>query len=470
MSALLLAPVMLRGEVVRIPHVPQDRLRAGIRPELRQYLDDHPVVGIVAAPVRVRGGLRGMVMFTRDTPARPYTEEDERFVVHFAERVSTLILAAEEIDAAWTARERLARRFRTWLTGQPLDAEFDPATVAELLEGDADRNVAVVVYDVDGRIIGASTSVEKTAGYDTGTLVGRTFVDVVDPSDIDDRAENFARLASGELDYHDFHANRAAVRRHDARLRDAPRRGPPPRLDPGLHHLRRAPGPSDETDQGPHRCRLTVTGPDPSGTASVGGVEPQRRRPGTPSMNLKEAARRLGVHYQTAYRWVRSGDLVAVRIGSRYEVSDAAIERLRAQRRALGTPSFDARPHRGDDLESELTKMADGPMLDVGQAVVHLSRRIAETTGDLCVVAVLNEGRDHVEAASCFEPDSQRLPILAGAIAATDAHAGPGRRARHADGVRRQPALRPARAPGAVPRPGSRASSTSSSTTCASSG
>ncbi len=136
-------------------------------------------------------------------------------------------------------------------------------------------------------------------------------------------------------------------------------------------------------------------------------------------MNLKEAARRLGVHYQTAYRWVRSGDLVAVRIGSRYEVSDAAIERLRAQRRALGTPSFDARPHRGDDLESELTKMADGPMLDVGQAVVHLSRRIAETTGDLCVVAVLNEGRDHVEAASCFEPDSQRLPILAGAIAAT---------------------------------------------------
>ncbi len=213
----LLAPVMLRGEVVRIPHVPQDRLRAGIRPELRQYLDDHPVVGIVAAPVRVRGGLRGMVMFTRDTPARPYTEEDERFVVHFAERVSTLVLAAEEIDAAWTARERLARRFRTWLTGQPLDAEFDPATVAELLEGDADRNAAVVVYDVDGRIIGASTSVEKTAGYDTGTLVGRTFADVVDPSDIETERENFARLASGELDYHDFHANR---RRSDGTMLD----------------------------------------------------------------------------------------------------------------------------------------------------------------------------------------------------------------------------------------------------------
>jgi excisionase family DNA binding protein len=136
-------------------------------------------------------------------------------------------------------------------------------------------------------------------------------------------------------------------------------------------------------------------------------------------MNLKEAARRLGVHYQTAYRWVRSGELVAVRVGSRYEVSEAAIERLRARRRALGSPRLDdAMPVR-EDLEAELAKMADGPVLDVEQAVVHLSRRIAESTGDMCVVGLLSAERDRVEVASCFEPDSQRLPILAGAIAAT---------------------------------------------------
>ncbi len=78
-------------------------------------------------------------MFTRDTPARPYTEGDERFVVGFAERVSTLILAAEEIERTWTTRERLAHRFRTWLASQPLNAEFDPATVAELLDADEDH-------------------------------------------------------------------------------------------------------------------------------------------------------------------------------------------------------------------------------------------------------------------------------------------------------------------------------------------
>ena len=52
-------------------------------------------------------------------------------------------------------------------------------------------------------------------------------------------------------------------------------------------------------------------------------------------MNLKTAARRLGVHYQTAYRWVRTGQLVAVKVGAGYEISDAALERFQAQRAAL---------------------------------------------------------------------------------------------------------------------------------------
>ncbi len=51
-------------------------------------------------------------------------------------------------------------------------------------------------------------------------------------------------------------------------------------------------------------------------------------------MNLKTAALRLGVHYQTAYRWMRSGQLVAVKVGAAYEVSEAAVARLQAQRAA----------------------------------------------------------------------------------------------------------------------------------------
>lgn len=46
------------------------------------------------------------------------------------------------------------------------------------------------------------------------------------------------------------------------------------------------------------------------------------------SLNLNETAARLGVHYQTAYRWVRQGSLSATKVGGTYEVELSAVEEL----------------------------------------------------------------------------------------------------------------------------------------------
>jgi excisionase family DNA binding protein len=54
-------------------------------------------------------------------------------------------------------------------------------------------------------------------------------------------------------------------------------------------------------------------------------------------MQLREAAEALGVHYQTAYAWVRQGTLPARKTGRGYEVSDDDVSAL-AERRASGTP------------------------------------------------------------------------------------------------------------------------------------
>jgi MerR family transcriptional regulator, light-induced transcriptional regulator len=43
-----------------------------------------------------------------------------------------------------------------------------------------------------------------------------------------------------------------------------------------------------------------------------------------PVMSLREAADALGVHYQTAYGWIRSGELSARKVGRGYAVSRAA--------------------------------------------------------------------------------------------------------------------------------------------------
>jgi excisionase family DNA binding protein len=56
-------------------------------------------------------------------------------------------------------------------------------------------------------------------------------------------------------------------------------------------------------------------------------------------MDLREAAGTLGVHYQTAYAWVRQGVLPARKVGRGYEISEADARELAARRRLGAQPS-----------------------------------------------------------------------------------------------------------------------------------
>jgi MerR family transcriptional regulator, light-induced transcriptional regulator len=56
-------------------------------------------------------------------------------------------------------------------------------------------------------------------------------------------------------------------------------------------------------------------------------------------MDLREAAGTLGVHYQTAYGWVRQGVLPARKVGRGYEISAADVRELAARRRLGAQPS-----------------------------------------------------------------------------------------------------------------------------------
>ena len=85
--------------------------------------------------------------------------------------------------------------------------------------------------------------------------------------------------------------------------------------------------------------------------------------PDQPSVELHAAATELGVHYQTAYRWVRNGRLPATMVAGKYSVARADLEkfaRLRTRPTPVPTPSLKrldgqaARMHEalrsGDDL------------------------------------------------------------------------------------------------------------------------
>src|SRR5437763_16574858 len=100
------------------------------------------------------------------------------------------------------------------------------------------------------------------------------------------------------------------------------------------------------------------------------------------AIDLEAAAARLGVHYQTAYRWVRSGVLPARKVGGEYRLSVSDVDRLAALRCNRGPLGYTGRPRDwgrlrtqlhaspGDGDESaarpvvEPVRLAAGPLLD----------------------------------------------------------------------------------------------------------
>jgi excisionase family DNA binding protein len=137
-------------------------------------------------------------------------------------------------------------------------------------------------------------------------------------------------------------------------------------------------------------------------------------------MNLKTAARRLGVHYQTAYRYVRTGELVAVKVGGSYKISEAALEMMR-QRLAAADEVFarkgDAPPTPGRALDDELDAMLQSTSLSAQPVFDLATRWLATEIGDGCILRLLSEDGQYAPAVSFFDRDPARRGLVAAYLA-----------------------------------------------------
>lgn len=146
------------------------------------------------------------------------------------------------------------------------------------------------------------------------------------------------------------------------------------------------------------------------------------------TVNLKAAARRLGLHYQTAYRLVRSGDLIAIKVGAGYEISEAAIDRYLAGKQAIGAAATAdplqtaaartvVRVSQPDtsvtqELEAlmQVTTLSTRPVFDL---VVH---HLGETIGDFAVLRLLSEDRQWLVGAASHHHDPARRALIAAVL------------------------------------------------------
>ena len=100
-------------------------------------------------------------------------------------------------------------------------------------------------------------------------------------------------------------------------------------------------------------------------------------------MRLQEAADRLGVHYQTAYGWVRGGRLPARMVAGGYDVAEADVQAFSAERRLGRKP---ARNIRVRDWASQASRLyqaiVDGQETSARRAMERLAGHVTMT--DLC--------------------------------------------------------------------------------------
>jgi excisionase family DNA binding protein len=104
-------------------------------------------------------------------------------------------------------------------------------------------------------------------------------------------------------------------------------------------------------------------------------------------LDLASAAEEIGVHYQTAYRWVRTGQLPAFKVAGRYSVTRKDIDALLRARRAPTRPPA-ADPMRiHAKAERVYTALVEGDEKLVGQIVRTLVDQGA-TVRDLMTIAL----------------------------------------------------------------------------------
>jgi excisionase family DNA binding protein len=104
-------------------------------------------------------------------------------------------------------------------------------------------------------------------------------------------------------------------------------------------------------------------------------------------IDLQTAADRLGVHYQTAYQWVRAGERPAHRVRGRYSLDPKAVDALR-RRRSRPAPPRVRRPRDGfgaladqaaaqlRDGDERALRQLVGRLLDDGVAMTTIAESV----------------------------------------------------------------------------------------------
>lgn len=133
-------------------------------------------------------------------------------------------------------------------------------------------------------------------------------------------------------------------------------------------------------------------------------VSPSPARSREAPLGLREVASRLGVHYMTVYKYVRSGRLPATKVGDEWRVEVAALDLLAASRTtvttdhrrtsASGTAGPDAVNDRCDRFRTRLVAGDEGGAWSLVESLLARGASPTEVLLDLVVPALREIGEE----------------------------------------------------------------------------
>lgn len=113
-------------------------------------------------------------------------------------------------------------------------------------------------------------------------------------------------------------------------------------------------------------------------------------------LTLDEAAERLGVHYQTVYRWVRTARLPAVKVDGRYRISPDDLAEFNTDRLAPEpppTPSTDRLERHGAAMTTALTAGDETAALRIARKLVDQGAPVTAVIESVLVPPLVEIGR-----------------------------------------------------------------------------
>jgi excisionase family DNA binding protein/PAS domain S-box-containing protein len=198
------------GATVLKALVPQDCVRSRVDPEAVQYFEHAGIHSMIVAPATHAGEVLGLVAVTRDEPGRPYTRAHIEVVERAAHIVGAAVARARLAAESWNRRRALVAALSSLL-----DAGASGPSVHTVV---ANGPVAEFVCDAKGRVLAANVAAGRLLEVTANELVGRTLVDLLEPSEREPHVALLERLLRGEFAYADRSVSSSTVRQLATRL------------------------------------------------------------------------------------------------------------------------------------------------------------------------------------------------------------------------------------------------------------